>query len=85
MLGLMQDQPLLISSLITFAERHHGDGDHPCHHDGRHVHVIRFQGNRRHEHAGLVSVLPAKCGACQRREVVRVPPEGCQQHGPHAD
>ena len=26
MLGLMQDQPLLISSLIEFAERHHGDG-----------------------------------------------------------
>ncbi len=25
MLGLMQGQPLLISSLITFAERHHGD------------------------------------------------------------
>ncbi len=27
MLGLMQSQPLLISSLITFAERHHGDGE----------------------------------------------------------
>ena len=27
MLGLMQDQPLLISSLLTFAERHHGDGE----------------------------------------------------------
>jgi len=27
MLGLMQDQPLLISSLIDFAERHHGDGE----------------------------------------------------------
>lgn len=27
MLGLMQDQPLMISSLITFAERHHGDGE----------------------------------------------------------
>ena len=27
MLGLMQDQPLLISSLITFAERHHGDAE----------------------------------------------------------
>jgi acyl-CoA synthetase (AMP-forming)/AMP-acid ligase II len=26
MLGLMQNQPLLISSLITHAERHHGDG-----------------------------------------------------------
>ena len=26
MLGLMQNQPLLISSLIDFAERHHGDG-----------------------------------------------------------
>jgi len=25
LLGLMQDQPLLISNLITFAERHHGD------------------------------------------------------------
>ncbi|MCM2253284.1 MAG: AMP-binding protein, partial [Ramlibacter sp.] len=25
MLGLMQDQPLLISSLIDFAQRHHGD------------------------------------------------------------
>ncbi len=25
MLGLMQGQPLLISSLVTFAERHHGD------------------------------------------------------------
>src|SRR5687768_17915563 len=25
MLGLMQDRPLLISSLIDFAERHHGD------------------------------------------------------------
>ena len=24
MLGLMQNQPLLISSLIDFAERHHG-------------------------------------------------------------
>jgi fatty-acyl-CoA synthase len=27
MLGLMQDQPLLISSLIDFAERHHADGE----------------------------------------------------------
>ena len=27
MLGLMQSQPLLISSLISFAERHHGDGE----------------------------------------------------------
>jgi fatty-acyl-CoA synthase len=27
MLGLMQTQPLLISSLITHAERHHGDGE----------------------------------------------------------
>ena len=27
MLGLMQDQPLMISSLIEFAERHHGDGE----------------------------------------------------------
>ena len=27
MLGLMQNQPLLISSLITFAERNHGDGE----------------------------------------------------------
>lgn len=26
MLGLMQNQPLLISNLLTFAERHHGDG-----------------------------------------------------------
>ena len=25
MLGLMQDQPLLISDLIRHAERHHGD------------------------------------------------------------
>ena len=27
MLGLMQSQQLLISSLIEFAERHHGDGE----------------------------------------------------------
>ncbi len=27
MLGLMQNQPLLISSLTDFAERHHGDGE----------------------------------------------------------
>jgi 3-(methylthio)propionyl---CoA ligase len=27
MLGLMQSHPLLISSLISFAERHHGDGE----------------------------------------------------------
>ncbi|MFM8865371.1 MAG: 3-(methylthio)propionyl-CoA ligase [Limnohabitans sp.] len=27
MFGLMQEQPLLISSLIDFAERHHGDGE----------------------------------------------------------
>ena len=27
MLGLMQDQPLLISSLIDFADRHHADGE----------------------------------------------------------
>jgi fatty-acyl-CoA synthase len=27
MLGLMQHQPLLISSLIEFADRHHGDGE----------------------------------------------------------
>ena len=27
MLGLMQQQPLLISNLIDFAERHHGDGE----------------------------------------------------------
>ena len=27
MLGLMQDQPLLISSLIEHAERHHGEGE----------------------------------------------------------
>ncbi|MFZ9543336.1 MAG: long-chain fatty acid--CoA ligase, partial [Hylemonella sp.] len=25
MLGLMQDQPLLISSLLAHAQRHHGD------------------------------------------------------------
>ena len=27
MLGLMQNHPLLISSLIDFAERHHGDAE----------------------------------------------------------
>ncbi len=27
MLGLMQDQPLLISSLIDFADKHHGGGE----------------------------------------------------------
>jgi len=27
MLGLMQNQPLLTSCLIRFAERHHGDGE----------------------------------------------------------
>ena len=27
MLGLMQSQPLLISSLIDFADRHHGDAE----------------------------------------------------------
>ena len=27
MLGLMQSQPLLISGLIEFAERHHGDAE----------------------------------------------------------
>ena len=27
MLGLMQNQPLLISSLLEFAERHHADGE----------------------------------------------------------
>ena len=27
MLGLMQQQPLLISNLIAFAQRHHGDGE----------------------------------------------------------
>ena len=27
MLGLMQDQQLLISNLIDFAERHHADGE----------------------------------------------------------
>jgi hypothetical protein len=27
MLGLMQNQPLLISNLIEFADRHHGDGE----------------------------------------------------------
>ncbi len=27
MLGLMQNQPLMISSLIDFAERHHGSGE----------------------------------------------------------
>ena len=27
MLGLMQNQPLLISTLIAFADRHHGDGE----------------------------------------------------------
>ena len=27
MLGLMQDQPLLISGLIEFADKHHGDGE----------------------------------------------------------
>ena len=27
MLGLMQNHPLLISTLIDFAERHHGDGE----------------------------------------------------------
>jgi hypothetical protein len=27
MLGLMQDQPLLISSLIDFADKHHGDSE----------------------------------------------------------
>ncbi|MBS0341836.1 MAG: long-chain fatty acid--CoA ligase, partial [Proteobacteria bacterium] len=27
MLGLMQEHPLMISSLLEFAERHHGDGE----------------------------------------------------------
>ena len=27
MLGLMQSQPLLISTLLEFADRHHGDGE----------------------------------------------------------
>ena len=27
MLGLMQDRPLLISNLIEFADKHHGDGE----------------------------------------------------------
>ena len=27
MLGLMQNQPLLISMLLDFAERHHGDAE----------------------------------------------------------
>ncbi len=27
MLGLMQEQPLLISSLLRFAARHHGDAE----------------------------------------------------------
>ena len=27
MLGLMQNQPLMISSLIEFADRHHGEGE----------------------------------------------------------
>jgi acyl-CoA synthetase (AMP-forming)/AMP-acid ligase II len=27
MLGLMQDQPLLISGLIEYADKHHGDGE----------------------------------------------------------
>ena len=27
MLGLMQQQPLLISNLIDFAQRHHGEGE----------------------------------------------------------
>jgi fatty-acyl-CoA synthase len=27
MLGLMQNQPLLISGLIDFADKHHGDGE----------------------------------------------------------
>ena len=27
MFGLMQNQPLLISSIIEFAQRHHGDGE----------------------------------------------------------
>jgi fatty-acyl-CoA synthase len=27
MLGLMQDQPLLISNMIAYADRHHGDGE----------------------------------------------------------
>ena len=27
MLGLMQQHPLLISSLLTFAARHHGNGE----------------------------------------------------------
>ena len=35
MLGLMQDQPLLISSLIVHADRHHGDNrDRLAHHRG---------------------------------------------------
>ena len=36
MLGLMQDQPLLISSLISYADRHHGDDrDRVAHRRGR--------------------------------------------------
>ena len=27
MLGLMQKQPLLVSNLLSFAERHHGDSE----------------------------------------------------------
>ena len=44
MLGLMQSQPLLISSLIDFAERHHGDArDRVAPRRGRHppLHLAR--------------------------------------------
>ena len=48
MLGLMQNQPLLISMLMDFAERHHGDGE---------IVSRRVEGDLRREVAGNIKRL----------------------------
>ena len=54
MLGLMQNQQLLISSLIEFADRHHGEGEIVS----RRVEVALGSGGARgYAHIGALQVL----------------------------
>ena len=65
MLGLMQSQPLLISSLIEFAERHHGDAE---------IVSRRVEGDiHRYTYRDLGGTLapPGQCAGCHEAAVQR--------------
>ncbi|MDP3136415.1 MAG: AMP-binding protein, partial [Burkholderiaceae bacterium] len=64
MLGLMQDQPLLISSLIDFAERHHGDAEIVSRRVEGDIHRYTYRdlARRSRQLAGALDALGVKFG-----------------------